>query len=147
MVWSYTIWDEVVANPINTSKYTIWNGNSVFDLRDVLQECIPSVKRDLPVFAIDWWPMSFIAKCHVTPVPVCSKKLRKVTASSCLSVHMEQLGCHGTDVYETGIWLFFEVWRVLYKETKTCVHLYLAEFLEWEIFQTKIVEKITFYVQ
>jgi len=35
--------------PLNPRKYTILNGDFVFDLRDVFQDCNPDVKQDLPV--------------------------------------------------------------------------------------------------
>jgi len=42
--------DEVV-NPLTPIKYTVLNGNFVFDLRDVFQERNPGIKRDLSVFS------------------------------------------------------------------------------------------------
>ena len=33
----------------NPRKYTVLNGNFVFDFRDVFQERNPGIKRDLPV--------------------------------------------------------------------------------------------------
>jgi hypothetical protein len=89
-------------------------------------------------------------------------KLRKRTISSvvsvCLSVRMGQLGSHWTDVHEISYWIilwklveknssFIKIWpeyRVLNMKTYV-VNLcnYLAEILlEWEMFQTKVVEKI-----
>ena len=77
-------------------------------------------------------------------------------ASSCLFVPLEHLGSHWTDFYDVWYLNIFEkslresssfiiIWQkyqVLY--VKTYVHLwYLGEFLlEWEIFWTKVVEKI-----
>jgi hypothetical protein len=47
VLWSYSIYDEVVG-PLTHRKYTVLNGNFVFDLYDfdlcsVFQECIPGV--------------------------------------------------------------------------------------------------------
>jgi len=39
--------DEVV-NPPTQRKYTVFNGNFVFDLRGIFQECNRGVKQDLP---------------------------------------------------------------------------------------------------
>jgi len=39
--------DEVI--PLTPRKYTILNGNFVFDLCDVYQEHNPDIKEDLPV--------------------------------------------------------------------------------------------------
>jgi hypothetical protein len=71
-----TIWDEVV-NPLTTSKCTVLDGNSVFNLCDVLQECIPGVKRDLPVFAISWRPVSFVASVTWLQWQYVRKKIAK----------------------------------------------------------------------
>jgi hypothetical protein len=38
-----------VSIPLTPSKYTVLNGNFVFDLRDVFQELNPGVKGDLPI--------------------------------------------------------------------------------------------------
>ena len=51
----FTICSEVV-NPLTPTKYTVLNGNFVFDsrnfdLHDVFQECNPDMKRDLPLFS------------------------------------------------------------------------------------------------
>jgi len=35
------------VNPSNPRKYAILNGDFVFDLHDVFQECNPDVKQDL----------------------------------------------------------------------------------------------------
>ena len=86
-------------------------------------------------------------------------KLRKsdrFVMSVLVYVTMEQLGCQFTDFY---IWCssvflkicrenstFVKIWqeeRALYVKTNIHLWSYLAQFLlEWEIFQTKVVEKI-----
>ena len=93
-------------------------------------------------------------------------KLRKETlASSCLSacpsVHMEQLGFHWTDFHETwyltnfskicrensSVIKIWQKWRVLYMKTSVHFWSYFAHFfLEWEMFQTKDVEKIKTHI-
>jgi len=40
-----------VGNPLTPRKYTVLNGNSVFNLCDFLQEHIPGIKQDLPVLS------------------------------------------------------------------------------------------------
>jgi len=45
---SYTIQGKTV-NPLTPRKNTILNGKFVFDLRDIFQERIPGLKRDLLV--------------------------------------------------------------------------------------------------
>ena len=48
VVKSHTIQDEAV-NPLTLRKYNVWNGNFVFNLCDIFQECIPGIKQDLRV--------------------------------------------------------------------------------------------------
>jgi hypothetical protein len=43
-----TVWDEVV-NPLTPRKYTVLNGNFVFDGHDVFLKCNPGIKLNLPV--------------------------------------------------------------------------------------------------
>ena len=40
-----------VDNPLIPRKYTVLNGNSVFDLCDIFQGHVPGVKQDLPVLS------------------------------------------------------------------------------------------------
>ena len=42
------------CHPLTPRKYTLLNGNFVFDLCDIFKECNPDVKRDLPVFTGEW---------------------------------------------------------------------------------------------
>ena len=44
---SHTLYNETV-NPLIPKKYTIKNGNFMFNLCDVLQECNLTLKQDLP---------------------------------------------------------------------------------------------------
>jgi hypothetical protein len=89
-------------------------------------------------------------------------KLRKVTisfvVSLCLSNRMEQLGCHWADFHELWYLSIFrksvEKIQVSLKSTRITGNLhkdhdtwYLAYFiLEWEMFQTKFIEKIKTYI-
>jgi hypothetical protein len=92
----------------------------------------------------------------------CEKRL---LASSCLSVRpsvrMEQLGSHWTDFRES---LYLRIFRKCVQKiqvslisdnnkryfTRTPTYIFLSYlahlFLEWEMFQTKVVEKITIHV-
>jgi len=38
-------------NPLTLRRYTVLNGNFVFDLRNVYQEHNPGIKRDFPVLS------------------------------------------------------------------------------------------------
>jgi hypothetical protein len=81
--------------------------------------------------------------------------IMSVCPSMQTGICMEQLGSHQTDFHES--WVFFEncwensgfikIWQelcVLYMKTNIYFWSYLANFfLEWEMFQTKVVEKIT----
>ena len=77
MVQLCTIQAEVVS-PLAPKKYTVLNWNFVFDLRDVFQERIPGVKRDLPVytcivgqtFLISFLQVFYITKFH--PLQSCN---------------------------------------------------------------------------
>jgi hypothetical protein len=92
-------------------------------------------------------------------------KLRKATVSFVmsvrLSVRMEQLGSHWTDFHEIWYWRIFrksvEKIQVSLKSDKSKGYFtwrpiyiflsYLADFfLEWEMFQTKAVEKIKTHI-
>ena len=53
-VWPYTVQEEVNPPPPPLRKCTVLNVNFVFDLRDVLQEVTPGVKRDLPMLNLDY---------------------------------------------------------------------------------------------
>jgi hypothetical protein len=46
----YTGYTVHIFYPLSPRKYTVLNGNFVFDLGDVFQEHIPGEKRDLPVY-------------------------------------------------------------------------------------------------
>jgi len=63
-----------------------------------------------------------------------------------LSVRMEQLVSHWTGFYES---LFLSIFWKSVKEMqlyiKTCAHV-ADFFLEWEMFQTKVVEEIKTYI-
>ena len=74
---------------------------------------------------------------------------------------MEQLGCHWTDLNKIWYLSFFlkicqeylsfiKIWqwyRVLYMKTNVHFWSYLARFfLEWEMFQSKVVEKIKTHI-
>ena len=41
--------DYIVVNSLTPRKYTVLNGNTVFDLCSVFQQHNPGIKRDLPV--------------------------------------------------------------------------------------------------
>jgi len=81
--------------------------------------------------------------------------------SVCLSVHMEQLGSHRTDI--RGIWCLlifsklswenssvvymWQEYRALYMNTKEHLWSHLAQcFLQWEMPQTNAVENIKTYI-
>lgn len=36
----------------NPRKYTVLNENFVFDLHNIFQDCIPGIKRDLPLMFV-----------------------------------------------------------------------------------------------
>jgi hypothetical protein len=71
-----------------------------------------------------------------------------------LCVRMEQLGCHLTDFHE--IWYLFRkyFWKVqvslksdknncvLYMKTNIHLWYFVHFFLEWEMFETKVIEKM-----
>jgi len=79
-------------------------------------------------------------------------KLLKATNSLVMSVRMEQLGSHRADFHvcffkirraNSDLVKFWQEWVVPYTETIALLWSYLAEFfLEWQLFQTKFVEKI-----
>jgi hypothetical protein len=81
-----------------------------------------------------------------------------VCPSMQMSVCMEQLGSHWTDFHDSWVFLencwensgFIKIWhelRVLYMKTNIYFWSYLSHFfLEWEMFQTKVVEKIATHV-
>ena len=80
-----------------------------------------------------------------------------VRLSVCLSVRIERLYSHWTDFREMWYFNIFrksvekvkvsikpQEWRILYMNIDICLWSYLAHFfLEWEMFWTNIVEKIT----
>ena len=91
------------------------------------------------------------------------RRVRKIAKSdyylrhACLSFRMEQLGSHWADFYE--IWVFFwksvEEIQVSLKTDKyngnfTWKSMYLydnvAQFLKWEMFQTKVEEEIKTHI-
>jgi hypothetical protein len=89
----------------------------------------------------------------------CKKRLLTTSPSVCLSVRKKQCGAYldGFSLisYFTIFFIrpqnssLFQIWRkqrVLYM--KTCVHLWqsLAEFLQWKMFQTKVVEEIKTHI-
>ena len=76
-----------------------------------------------------------------------------VRLSVCPSIRMEQLGSYCMDFHE--IWFFniygkirpekwsaTEIWHSMQRHT----NLHLSQFLEWEIFQRNVVEKINTHV-
>jgi len=90
-----------------------------------------------------------------------SRSCKKRLQASCLSVRTEQLGSHWTDFHE--IWYlgnfrkisrenssFIKIrqnYRALYMKTNIHFLSYLAQFfLEWEMFQTKVVQKIKTHI-
>jgi hypothetical protein len=87
--------------------------------------------------------------------------IMSVCPSVHLSIHMEQLGSHWTDIYK--IWYlnvffksvtknlnFIKIWKeqwVLYMKNYVHIWYYLPEFfLEWVMSQTKVLEKIKTHI-
>lgn len=61
MIESWTVKEEDV-NSLISRKYTVLNGKFVFslhdfNLRDIIQECSPGIKQDLPILAF-WCNMA-----------------------------------------------------------------------------------------
>ena len=86
---------------------------------------------------------------------------KRLLPPPCLSVRMEILGSYSTDFFFNLIFEYFskicrensgsieiwQEWRVLYLKTKVGFWSYFAWFfLEWEMFQTNVVEKIKTHV-
>jgi len=99
--------------------------------------------------------------CHVTShtfqvlLQNCEKRLLD---SSCPSVRTEQLGYQWTDFHEIWYEYFSKICRQKFTfhwnltwitgtlhEDQYELLIYLAHFLEWETFQTEVVEKIKIY--
>jgi hypothetical protein len=106
----------------------------------------------------NWAMFNLMVSCH--SISGLFAKLRQVTIGFFVSVHpykWNSSGPTGRIVMKICVWLFFEnlsrkskIWqekRVLFMNTYVHLWQYLAElFLNWEIFQTKVVGKIKTHI-
>jgi hypothetical protein len=121
-------------------------------------------RRTLPVITFAEFRPQIEPNAHERLTPLFLKRVRKIAktqllASSCLSVRRHRTAPTGRILTKIYMYLskisrenssFIKIWQEKpARHVKTDVHLwqYLAEFfLQWEMFQTKVVEKIKTHI-